>query len=152
MPAGSARSSMYRFSRAAKFHRKPQQPARTAVPRYRPSKRSGAVVSTLQAYLSVVNGLSQTLTLQATYAAARRAATSNKDAFDVGVRLNIDVLNAERQAYSAYRELTKASVDTLLPPTQSEGRCWYVRRGGRDVDQRFTGQHRKLTLCTGFVY
>lgn len=76
--------------------------------------RRSAIVSTQQAYLAVVNGLAQISTLQAALAAARKAVTSNKDAFDVGVRLNIDVLNSQSQAFNAYRELTKANVDTLI--------------------------------------
>ncbi|MBP9906672.1 MAG: TolC family protein, partial [Rhodoferax sp.] len=76
--------------------------------------RRGAVLGTQQAYLGVINGLSQIRTLQAAYQAAQSAVISNKDAFDVGVRLNVDVLNAQSQAFNTYRELNRARVDTLM--------------------------------------
>ncbi len=76
--------------------------------------RRGAVLGTQQAYLGVINGLTQIRTLQAAYQAAQSAVISNKDAFDVGVRLNVDVLNAQSQAFNTYRELNRARVDTLM--------------------------------------
>jgi outer membrane protein len=76
--------------------------------------RRGAVLQARQSYLGVVNGLAQVKTLQAANAAAQKAMTSNKDAFDVGVRLGIDVLNAQNQVYSTRRDLTRTAVETLI--------------------------------------
>ncbi|MBS1172994.1 MAG: channel protein TolC, partial [Proteobacteria bacterium] len=42
------------------------------------------------------------------------ALESNKLGYDVGVRINIDVLNAQQQLYSTERDLAKAAYDTLL--------------------------------------
>lgn len=76
--------------------------------------RRGAVLAARQSYLGVVNGLAQVKTMQAANAAAQKAMTSNKDAFEVGVRLGIDVLNAQNQVYVTRRDLTRTAVDTLI--------------------------------------
>ena len=39
---------------------------------------------------------------------------SNKLGYEVGVRINIDVLNAENQVYVTRRDLAKATYDTLM--------------------------------------
>jgi outer membrane protein len=39
---------------------------------------------------------------------------SNKLGYDVGVRINIDVLNAQSQLYATQQSLAKARLDTLL--------------------------------------
>jgi outer membrane protein len=76
--------------------------------------RRGAVLQARQSYLGVVNGLAQVKTLQAANVAAQKAMTSNKDAFDVGVRLGIDVLNAQNQVYVTRRDLTRTAVEMLI--------------------------------------
>ena len=42
------------------------------------------------------------------------ALEANKTGYEVGVRINIDVLNAQQQLYSTRRDLAKARYDTLL--------------------------------------
>lgn len=76
--------------------------------------RRSAALSARQSYLGVVNGLTQVKALESADKAARSALASNKDAFDVGVRLNIDVLNAQNLAYVTYRDMVRANIDTLL--------------------------------------
>ena len=39
---------------------------------------------------------------------------SNKLGYQVGVRINIDVLNAQRQLYSTRRDLSRARYDTIV--------------------------------------
>ncbi|MFZ2628468.1 MAG: TolC family protein, partial [Rugosibacter sp.] len=39
---------------------------------------------------------------------------SNKLGYEVGVRINIDVLNAQSQLYATQQSLSKARLDTLL--------------------------------------
>ncbi|WP_265575731.1 TolC family protein [Chitinibacter fontanus] len=60
------------------------------------------------------NGLAQIKIMQAALTAAKNAQTSNKDAFDLGVRLNIDVLNAQNQVFSTQSELIRVTVETML--------------------------------------
>lgn len=67
-----------------------------------------------QAYLGVVNGLAQVRALEAALVSSTSALESNKLGYEVGVRINIDVLNAEQQLYSTRRDLARARFDTLL--------------------------------------
>ena len=77
------------------------------------AKRS-AVLNTQQSFLGVVNGLAQVKALDAALISSTSALESNKLGYEVGVRINIDVLNAEQQVYVTKRDLSKARFDTLL--------------------------------------
>ena len=76
--------------------------------------RRTASLAAKQAYLGVVNGLAQVGALNAALVSSRSALESNKLGYEVGVRINIDVLNAEQQVYVTTRDLAKARFDTLL--------------------------------------
>ncbi|MDP3638440.1 MAG: TolC family protein, partial [Azonexus sp.] len=76
--------------------------------------RRGAALSTRQYYLSVVNGLAQVRALKAALVSSQSALESNKLGYEVGVRINIDVLNAENQVFVTRRDLARATLDTLL--------------------------------------
>jgi len=77
------------------------------------SKRSAALAAR-QYYLGVANGLAQVRALQAALISSQSALESNKLGYEVGVRINIDVLNAENQVYVTRRDLAKATLDTLM--------------------------------------
>ena len=77
------------------------------------AKRS-AMQSARSAYLGVQSGLSQIRALEAAEVSSNSALESNKLGYDVGVRINIDVLNAQQQLYSTRRDLAKARYDTLV--------------------------------------
>lgn len=76
--------------------------------------RRNAAQGARSAYLGVQNGLSQVNALQAAEASSKLALEANKLGYTVGVRINIDVLNAQQQLYSTRRDLAKARYDTLL--------------------------------------
>ncbi|PKO90150.1 MAG: channel protein TolC [Betaproteobacteria bacterium HGW-Betaproteobacteria-12] len=76
--------------------------------------RRGAALSARQQYLGVANGLAQIKALKAALVSSQSALESNKLGYDVGVRINIDVLNAENQVYVTRRDLARATFDTLL--------------------------------------
>jgi outer membrane protein len=78
------------------------------------SARRSAALSARQYYLGVVNGLAQVRALKAALISSQSALASNKLGYEVGVRINIDVLNAENQVYVTRRDLTKATLDTLM--------------------------------------
>lgn len=61
------------------------------------SARRTAAPSARQSYLGVVNGLAQVRALEAALISSSSALESNKLGYEVGVRINIDVLNAENQ-------------------------------------------------------
>jgi outer membrane protein len=76
--------------------------------------RRGAALSARQYYLGVANGLAQVRALKAALLSSQSALESNKLGYEVGVRINIDVLNAENQVYVTRRDLAKATLDTLM--------------------------------------
>jgi outer membrane protein len=67
-----------------------------------------------QAFLGVSNGLAQVKALEAAEVSSQSALESNRLGYEVGVRINIDVLNAQQQLYSTRSELSRARHDTLL--------------------------------------
>ncbi len=77
------------------------------------AKRSAAL-GARQSYLGVSNGLAQVKALKAALVSSQSALASNKLGYEVGVRINIDVLNAENQVYVTRRDLAKATFDTLM--------------------------------------
>lgn len=77
------------------------------------AKRNAALAAR-QYYLGVTNGLAQVKALQAALVSSQSALASNKLGYEVGVRINIDVLNAENQVYVTTRDLAKATFDTLM--------------------------------------
>lgn len=76
--------------------------------------RRSAALSARQSYLGVTNGMAQVKALEAALVSSRSALESNKLGYEVGVRINIDVLNAQQQVYSTLRDLSKARYDTIL--------------------------------------
>ncbi|WP_374325420.1 TolC family outer membrane protein [Azonexus sp.] len=76
--------------------------------------RRNAALAARQYYLGVTNGLAQVNALKAALVSSQSALESNKLGYEVGVRINIDVLNAENQVYVTRRDLAKATFDTLM--------------------------------------
>ncbi len=67
-----------------------------------------------QAYLGVTSGLAQVKAFEAAQVSSRSALDANKLGYEVGVRINIDVLNAQSQLFDTQQKLAKASYDTLM--------------------------------------
>lgn len=78
------------------------------------SARRSAAQNAQQAYLGVTTGLAQVQALQAAEISSRSALESNRLGYQVGVRINIDVLNAQQQLFITQRDLSKARYDTLM--------------------------------------
>ncbi len=70
--------------------------------------------SVRQAYAGVINGQAQVMALEVAVEAGRNAVESNKIGFNIGTRINPDVLNAEQQLYTAMRDLSKARADAAM--------------------------------------
>ena len=70
--------------------------------------------ATRTAYLGLQSGLGQVKAYEAAEASSQVALDANKLGYQVGVRINIDVLNAQQQLYSTRRDLAKARYDTLV--------------------------------------
>ena len=78
------------------------------------SARRAAALSARQSYVGVTNGMAQVKALEAALISSRSALDSNKLGYEVGVRINIDVLNAQQQVFSTLRDLSRARYDTIL--------------------------------------
>ena len=70
--------------------------------------------ATRTAFFGVQAGLSQIKALQAAEASSQSALDANKLGYQVGVRINIDVLNSQSQLFQTKRDLAKARHDVLL--------------------------------------
>ena len=70
--------------------------------------------ATRTAFYGVQSGLSQIKALQAAEASSQSALDANKLGYQVGVRINIDVLNSQSQLFQTKRDLAKARHDVLL--------------------------------------
>lgn len=76
--------------------------------------RRNAALQARQAFLGVNSGLAQVKALEAAEVSSQSALESNKLGYQVGVRINIDVLNAQRQLYSTRTDLARARYNTIL--------------------------------------
>lgn len=77
-----------------------------------------AALAARQAYLGVTSGLAQVRALEAARVSSRSALDANRLGYEVGVRINIDVLNAQSQLADAEQQLAKARYDTLIAQLQ----------------------------------
>jgi outer membrane protein len=72
------------------------------------------VQATRTAFFGVQAGLSQVKALEAAEASSQVSLDANKLGYQVGVRINIDVLNAQTQLYQTKRDLAQARYNVLL--------------------------------------
>ncbi len=70
--------------------------------------------ATRAAYFGVLSGQGQAKALEAAEASSQSALDANKLGYQVGVRINIDVLNAQSQLYQTKRDLARARYDVLV--------------------------------------
>ncbi|WP_339937911.1 TolC family outer membrane protein [Undibacterium luofuense] len=78
------------------------------------ANRRAAAQGARQAYAGVTSGLAQVKAYEAAEISSQSALESNKLGYQVGVRINIDVLNAQQQLYTTRQNLAKARYDTIL--------------------------------------
>ncbi len=71
-------------------------------------------LQTRQAYLGVVSGIAQVQALQQALKSSESLLDASKLGHDVGVRTNLDVLNAQQQAFSTRRDLYQAEYNYLV--------------------------------------
>lgn len=84
------------------------------------SARRAAALAARQAYLGVTSGMAQIGALEAARVSSRSALEANRLGYEVGVRINIDVLNAQSQLSDAEQRLAAARYDTLVAQLQLE--------------------------------
>ena len=76
--------------------------------------RRGVAQSTRVAYFGVQSGLAQVKALEAAEASTKLQLEATQLGYKVGVRVNLDVLNAQTQLFSTQRDLAKARYDVLV--------------------------------------
>ncbi|EWM51287.1 type I secretion outer membrane, TolC family protein [Bordetella holmesii 70147] len=62
----------------------------------------------------VITGLARVRALEAGEKSSRAAVQANQTGYELGVRINLDVLNAQQQLYATQRDLAQARYQTLL--------------------------------------
>ncbi len=77
------------------------------------ARRSSALASR-QSYLAVISGIAQVGALEQALVSSQSALDSNKLGYEVGVRINIDVLNAQQQVFQTRRDLAVARYNTII--------------------------------------
>jgi outer membrane protein len=93
--------------------------AREAASNYERSKqdlenaRRSSALTARQSYLAVLAGVAQVRAYEQALVSSRSALDSNKLGYEVGVRINIDVLNAQQQVFSTERDLLAARYNTI---------------------------------------
>ncbi len=76
--------------------------------------RRSAEQAARQTFYGVRSGLAQVSALEAAERSSQLSLDSNLLGYQVGVRINIDVLNAQQQVFSTKRDLAKARYDVLV--------------------------------------
>ncbi len=78
------------------------------------STRRGVAQATQTAYLGLLSGAGQVKALEAAQASSQSALDANQLGYKVGVRINIDVLNAQSQLFQTKRDLAQSRYNVLV--------------------------------------
>lgn len=65
-------------------------------------------------YTGVITGLARVQALEAGEKSSRASVDANRIGYEVGVRINLDVLNAQQQLYATQRDLAQARYNTVI--------------------------------------
>ena len=76
--------------------------------------RRSVTTQTRQAYLGVVSGMAQVQALQQALVSGESLLAASKLGQEVGIRTNLDVLNAQQQLFSTRRDLYQAEYNYLI--------------------------------------
>nr|WP_130481730.1 TolC family outer membrane protein [Sphaerotilus mobilis] len=76
--------------------------------------RRAVAQATRQVYFGVQSGQAQVKALEAAESSSKLALEATQTGYRVGVRVNLDVLNAQTQLFSTQRDLAKARYDVLV--------------------------------------
>lgn len=76
--------------------------------------RRGVAQSTRQVFFGVQSGQAQVKALEAAESSSKLALEATQLGYKVGVRVNLDVLNAQTQLFTTQRDLSKARYDVVV--------------------------------------
>jgi len=128
IPLYSGGSLMSKEREAASLYEKSKQDLKNV--------RRNQALAARSNYLLVVNGISTTAALEQALISSRSSYESNKLGYEVGVRINIDVLNAEQQVYSTSRDLLVARYGTIMNHLKLKATAGSLREEDLDVINR----------------
>ncbi|MBI5919991.1 MAG: TolC family outer membrane protein [Nitrosomonadales bacterium] len=106
MPIFQGMSTQSKWREASANHERAKQDLETA--------RRNVELSTQQAYLGVADGITQIAALKQALKSSESLLDASKLGQEVGVRTNLDVLNAQQQLFSTRRDLYQAEYNYLL--------------------------------------
>ena len=112
--------------------------------------RRGVTQATRQAYYTLQSGAAQVKALEAAEASSQLALEATQLGYRVGMRVNIDVLNAQSQLYQTRRDLARARYDVLLGTLrlrQASGRLVPSRHPGDRCVAREVGAGCRARSC-----
>jgi len=76
--------------------------------------RRQAIQQARQFFTGVNTGLARIGALEAGERSSRAAVEANRTGYEIGVRINLDVLNAQQQLYATLRDLAQARYNTVM--------------------------------------
>ena len=86
-----------------------------------------------QNYLGVISGLAKSKALESAVTSSTDSLNGNRKGYKVGMRANIDVLNAQSQLADAHQRLTTARFDTILAQLKLKAAAGQL--GERDLEE-----------------
>jgi outer membrane protein len=103
------------------------------------ASRRAAEFNARQSYLNVTNGIAQVKALEQALASSEVSLQSNRVGYEVGVRINIDVLNAQQQVLQTQRDLARARYDTILNGLKLKSAAGALTEGDVEIVNRLLG-------------
>lgn len=92
-----------------------------------------AALQTRQAFLGVTSGMAQVKALEQALVSSQSSLDSTRLGQEVGVRTNVDVLNAQQQLFTAKRDLSQARYNYILSQLKLKSAVGVLR--DEDVEQ-----------------
>ncbi|MGE5027898.1 MAG: TolC family outer membrane protein [Betaproteobacteria bacterium] len=92
-----------------------------------------AALQTRQAFLGVTSGMAQVKALEQALVSSQSSLDSTRLGQEVGVRTNVDVLNAQQQLYTAKRDLSQARYNYIISQLKLKSAVGIL--GEEDVEQ-----------------
>jgi outer membrane protein len=97
------------------------------------TQKRTATQAARQAFVGVTSGIAQVRGYEAAVVSGKSAVDSNKLGYEVGVRINIDVLNAQSSLADTQQKLAKARYDTLISQLKLKAAAGTVE--AEDIEQ-----------------
>jgi outer membrane protein len=95
--------------------------------------RRNSALAARQNYLLVINGIAVVEALEQALVSSQSALDSNKLGYEVGVRINIDVLNAQQQLFLTRRDLAVARYNLITNNLRLKAAAGTLREEDLDV-------------------